>query len=148
MDQADMDQTDMDQTGRGAGSKTPVVLCVLDGWGLREEREGNAIALAHTPAFDRMMAERPTATLKTSGPDVGLPPGQMGNSEVGHMNLGAGRVVWMDLPKIDQAIAEGAVADRPAFQAFRAKLKAGGGAAQVNSERSLQPGSSCGLPVT
>lgn len=121
----------MGETPRGAGSKTPVVLCVLDGWGLREETEGNAIALAETPSYDRMMAQRPTATLKTSGEDVGLPPGQMGNSEVGHMNLGAGRVVWMDLPKIDRAIETDAFADRPAFARFRAALKESGRAAHL-----------------
>ena len=85
----------------------PVVLCILDGWGLREEREANAPALADTPTFDRLMATCPHATLVTHGADVGLPDGQMGNSEVGHTNIGAGRVVWMDLPKINNAIADG-----------------------------------------
>ena len=71
----------------------PVVLCILDGWGLRESTEANAPALANTPTFDRIMATCPNATLITHGPDVGLPTGQMGNSEVGHTNIGAGRVV-------------------------------------------------------
>ena len=109
----------------------PVVLCILDGWGLRAETEGNAVALANTPNYDRLVAQAPMATLKCSGEDVGLPAGQMGNSEVGHMNLGAGRVVWMDLPKIDKAIAEGALASRPALQAHIEKLKASGGACHL-----------------
>jgi len=67
----------------------PVVLCILDGWGLRGETEANAPALAHTPNFDRLMATCPHSTLITHGPDVGLPSGQMGNSEVGHTNIGA-----------------------------------------------------------
>ena len=75
----------------------PVVLCILDGWGLREETANNAPALADTPTFDRLMSTCPHARLITHGPDVGLPSGQMGNSEVGHTNIGAGRVVAMDL---------------------------------------------------
>ena len=82
----------------------PVVLCILDGWGLREEEAANAPKLADTPTMDRLMATCPHATLVTHGPDVGLPEGQMGNSEVGHMNIGAGRVVSMDLGQIDLAI--------------------------------------------
>jgi len=84
----------------------PVVLCILDGWGVRAEQTGNAPALAHTPTFDRIMATCPNATLITHGPDVGLPRGQMGNSEVGHTNIGAGRVVAMDLGQIDLAIED------------------------------------------
>ena len=71
----------------------PVILCILDGWGLREETEANAPALANTPNFDRIWASEPRARLSASGEDVGLPAGQMGNSEVGHTNIGAGRVV-------------------------------------------------------
>ncbi|MDG1169953.1 MAG: 2,3-bisphosphoglycerate-independent phosphoglycerate mutase, partial [Sulfitobacter sp.] len=82
----------------------PVVLCILDGWGISDIREGNAPALARTPTFDRIMQTCPHATLITHGPDVGLPSGQMGNSEVGHTNIGAGRVVAMDLGQIDLAI--------------------------------------------
>jgi 2,3-bisphosphoglycerate-independent phosphoglycerate mutase len=108
-----------------------VVICILDGWGLRAEREANAVALGDTPVFDRLMAEAPNATLRTSGEDVGLPPGQMGNSEVGHMNIGAGRVVWMDLPKIDRAIETGAFAANPALKAFAAKVKEKRGTAHV-----------------
>ena len=91
----------------------PVVLCILDGWGLSPAREGNAVALARTPNFDRIWETCPHAQLAAHGPDVGLPEGQMGNSEVGHMNIGAGRVVWMDLPRIDNAIADGSFARQP-----------------------------------
>ncbi len=109
----------------------PVVLCILDGWGLREERENNAVALANTPNFDRIMAECPNATLTASGPDVGLPEGQMGNSEVGHTNIGAGRVVWMDLPKINNAITDGTFQTNAALLRFAATLKKTGGAAHI-----------------
>ena len=105
----------------------PVVLCILDGWGHREQREDNAIRQASTPVFDRLWATAPRALLRTSGDDVGLPPGQMGNSEVGHQNLGAGRIVMQDLPRIDAALAAGGLAALPAFEAFVAALKASGG---------------------
>jgi len=87
----------------------PIVLTVLDGWGYRAETKGNAIALARKPNYDRLLAEFPNTLIDTSGPPVGLPDGQMGNSEVGHMNMGAGRVVQMDITRIDQAIATGAL---------------------------------------
>jgi 2,3-bisphosphoglycerate-independent phosphoglycerate mutase len=87
----------------------PIVLTVLDGWGYRAETKGNAIALARKPNYDRLLAEFPNTLIHTSGPAVGLPEGQMGNSEVGHMNMGAGRVVQMDITRIDQAIASGAL---------------------------------------
>ena len=109
----------------------PVALIVLDGLGKREEREGNAVAQAKTPTLDRLRATCPEATLKTCGPDVGLPERQMGNSEVGHMNLGAGRVVWMDLPKINNAIEDGSFAENPALQDYVAALRASGGTAHV-----------------
>jgi 2,3-bisphosphoglycerate-independent phosphoglycerate mutase len=85
----------------------PAILVVLDGWGLRTERENNAIALADTPAMDRLGALHPHATLLTSGEAVGLPDGQMGNSEVGHMNMGAGRIVYQELTRISKAIRDG-----------------------------------------
>ena len=113
-----------------AGVK-PVVLCILDGWGWREEREANAVAQAETPNWDSLVAAAPPAMLACSGPDVGLPEGQMGNSEVGHMNIGAGRVVWMDLPKIDKAIADGSFAANPALLDFADKVKAAGGRAHL-----------------
>ncbi|MFM8613537.1 MAG: hypothetical protein ACKOC9_02205, partial [Alphaproteobacteria bacterium] len=79
----------------------PVMLVILDGWGWREEIADNAVRQAKTPNFDALWASCPHAFLKTSGLDVGLPEGQMGNSEVGHLNIGAGRVVMQDLPRID-----------------------------------------------
>ncbi len=109
----------------------PVVLCILDGWGLREETSFNAPVLANTPNFDRLMATCPNNTLITFGPDVGLPRGQMGNSEVGHMNIGAGRVVAMDLGQIDLAIEDGSFAANAALQDFIARMKASGGTAHL-----------------
>ena len=87
------------------------LLCILDGWGWRPEpAPDNAIAAARTPNYTRLLAECPHALLATSGGAVGLPKGQMGNSEVGHMNIGAGRVVAQDLPRIDVAIEDGSLA--------------------------------------
>lgn len=109
----------------------PVVLCILDGWGMRPERENNAVALADTPNFDRIMAECPNSTLTTHGPVVGLPEGQMGNSEVGHTNIGAGRTVWMKFPMINNAIEDGSFATNPALNRFIDKMKASGGTAHI-----------------
>ena len=109
----------------------PVVLCILDGWGINPNTEGNAVALAKTPNFDRVMANCPNATLITHGPDVGLPTGQMGNSEVGHTNIGAGRVVAMDLGQIDLAVEDGSFAQNASLQEFIARLQATGGTAHV-----------------
>ena len=109
----------------------PVVLCILDGWGLNPAREGNAVAQARTPSFDRIMAGCPHAQLVTHGPDVGLPTGQMGNSEVGHTNIGAGRVVAMDLGQIDLAVEDGSFARNPALVEFIAALKKTGGTAHL-----------------
>lgn len=109
----------------------PVVLCILDGWGKRDTRDNNAPALAHTPNFDRLIATCPHAELITHGPDVGLPRGQMGNSEVGHMNIGAGRVVAMDLGQIDLAIEDGTLAHEPALTGFIDRLKSTGGTAHL-----------------
>lgn len=109
----------------------PVVLCILDGWGINPRTEGNAVALARKPHFDRLMATCPHATLVTFGRDVGLPGGQMGNSEVGHTNIGAGRVVAMDLGQIDLAVEDGSFAANAALQAFIARLKATGGTAHL-----------------
>ncbi|MGB0034111.1 MAG: 2,3-bisphosphoglycerate-independent phosphoglycerate mutase [Candidatus Acidiferrales bacterium] len=85
----------------------PIVLTILDGWGYRAETKGNAIALARKPHYDRLLKDFPNTLIHTSGPFVGLPEGQMGNSEVGHMNIGAGRIVHMDITRIDQLIASG-----------------------------------------
>ena len=109
----------------------PTVLCVLDGWALNPEREANAVAQAATPTMDRLWANSPHATLVTHGEDVGLPAGQMGNSEVGHMNLGAGRVVMQELPRIDRAVAEDRLGEAPALADLIAKLKASGGTAHL-----------------
>ena len=91
----------------------PLVLCILDGWGHREERKDNAIAQADLPNWQRFLTQYPHSLLQTSGCAVGLPDGQMGNSEVGHMNIGSGRVVLQDLPRIDQAIADGTLSNHP-----------------------------------
>ncbi|MCC7015765.1 MAG: 2,3-bisphosphoglycerate-independent phosphoglycerate mutase [Rhodospirillales bacterium] len=105
----------------------PVVLCVLDGWGERAPAEDNAIALADTPNWDRYMREMPHARLEASALEVGLPEGQMGNSEVGHMNLGAGRIVMQELPRIGQAVKTGALARNARLLEFIAALKKSGG---------------------
>src|SRR5947199_1595558 len=91
----------------GQENRRSVVLVALDGWGYRAERDGNAIALAQTPTWDALTARYPRTLLSASGLAVGLPEHQMGNSEVGHLNLGAGRVVMQDLVRIDRAIADG-----------------------------------------
>ncbi|MEE9387216.1 MAG: 2,3-bisphosphoglycerate-independent phosphoglycerate mutase [Paracoccaceae bacterium] len=109
----------------------PVILCILDGWGDSDSREGNAPKLADTPVFDQLRASCPNASLITHGPDVGLPAGQMGNSEVGHTNIGAGRVVAMDLGQIDLAIEDGSFFQNPELLKFSAKLKETGGAAHL-----------------
>ena len=109
----------------------PVVLCVLDGWGHRVECEDNAICQAHPSHWERLMAECPHALLDASELHVGLPEGQMGNSEVGHMNIGAGRVVMQELPRIDKAVRDHAIPKLPAFKDFVARLKATGGTAHV-----------------
>jgi 2,3-bisphosphoglycerate-independent phosphoglycerate mutase len=95
----------------------PVMLIVMDGWGLRAAPEHNAVRLASTPVYHAMVKEYPYTTLKTCGTDVGLPKGLMGNSEVGHLNLGAGRVVWQDLMEVAQAVADGSFDTNPAVVA-------------------------------
>ena len=111
--------------------RKPVVLCILDGWGLSDDTAANAPHLAHTPAFDAAWRDCPHATLVTHGPDAGLPRGQMGNSEVGHTNIGAGRVVAMDLGQIDLAIEDGSFFANPAILDFVAAMKATGGTAHL-----------------
>jgi 2,3-bisphosphoglycerate-independent phosphoglycerate mutase len=103
--------------------KRSVVLLVLDGWGYRAESEGNAIAMASTPTWDALMARHPHTLLEASGLAVGLPCGQMGNSEVGHLNLGAGRVVPQDLVRIDNAIRDGSFFDNEAFVELCRKVR-------------------------
>ena len=109
----------------------PVVLCILDGWGYREEREDNAIAQANTPNWDRLWSSEPRAFLEASEEEVGLPKGQMGNSEVGHMNLGAGRVVRQDLVMIDHAIVEGELERNAALNDLARTLLASGGRCHI-----------------
>jgi 2,3-bisphosphoglycerate-independent phosphoglycerate mutase len=109
----------------------PLILCILDGWGYRSDPQDNAIALAHTPNWDRFLATYPHALVETSGLDVGLPTGQMGNSEVGHMNIGAGRVMMQELPRIDAAVADGTLAKNPKLEDFIASLKKSGGVAHI-----------------
>jgi 2,3-bisphosphoglycerate-independent phosphoglycerate mutase len=92
-------------------------LIVLDGWGIAPDGPGNAVALAETPTFDELWARYPHSQLTTWGPDVGLPEGQMGNSEVGHLNLGAGAVVKQDLTRIDESVADGTLADNEVLRA-------------------------------
>jgi 2,3-bisphosphoglycerate-independent phosphoglycerate mutase len=105
----------------------PVTLMILDGFGWREETADNAVRLARKPNFDRLWATCPHALLHTSGHDVGLPDGQMGNSEVGHLNIGAGRVVLQELPRISQAVADGSLARAPALKQLIERLKASDG---------------------
>jgi 2,3-bisphosphoglycerate-independent phosphoglycerate mutase len=109
-----------------------VLLCILDGWGWRENHAGdNAIAAASPPNYARLLKTCPHALLQTSGKAVGLPDGQMGNSEVGHMNIGAGRVVTQDLPRIDAAIRDGELAHNPTLMDMIAKVKATKGAVHL-----------------
>ena len=111
-----------------ANDKTrPVVLVVLDGWGYREEREGNAIRMARVPTWDRLWSRAPRTLLNASELAVGLPEGQMGNSEVGHLNLGAGRVVMQDIVRIDLSIRDGSFFRIPAFTELCAHVRRTGG---------------------
>ncbi|MEM9254186.1 MAG: 2,3-bisphosphoglycerate-independent phosphoglycerate mutase [Pseudomonadota bacterium] len=110
-----------------SATKQPTVLIVLDGWGHREDTRDNAIANGHTPVWDRLWAEAPHALISASGTDVGLPAGQMGNSEVGHMSLGSGRVIHQNISRIDQAIADGSFANNPVYtRAIDGAVEAGG----------------------
>ena len=88
-------------------SKRPTVLMILDGYGLNDKKDGNAVAEGRTPVMDKLMAECPFVKGNASGLAVGLPDGQMGNSEVGHLNMGAGRIVYQDLTKITKSIEDG-----------------------------------------
>jgi 2,3-bisphosphoglycerate-independent phosphoglycerate mutase len=112
-------------------AKKPVVLIIRDGWGVNPggqataQKDGNATLLARTPFHDEMLAAYPKGFLSASGLDVGLPDGQMGNSEVGHLNLGAGRIVYQDLTRINKAIAEGTLAQNPVFTTALEKAKSG-----------------------
>ena len=103
----------------------PLVLIVLDGWGIRAEREHNAIALARTPTWTELLARFPHTALEASGEAVGLPDRQMGNSEVGHMNMGAGRIVYQDLTRIDQSIRDGEFFANPVLRAAMTRCVTG-----------------------
>ncbi|NNE05838.1 MAG: 2,3-bisphosphoglycerate-independent phosphoglycerate mutase [Xanthomonadales bacterium] len=96
-------------------TSTPLVLMIIDGWGYREPADDNAISLANTPCWDQLWAQSSHCLLNTSGEAVGLPAGQMGNSEVGHMNIGAGRIVYQDFTRITQAISDGSFFENPAL---------------------------------
>jgi 2,3-bisphosphoglycerate-independent phosphoglycerate mutase len=109
------------------GSVSPLVLIILDGWGHREETEGNAIAAASTPVMDSLWSTYPKTLLQASGKDVGLPKGQMGNSEVGHLNIGAGRVVPQELVRISDAVDDGSLMSNEALVAVCEKVKASNG---------------------
>ncbi len=95
------------------GTKKPLVLTILDGWGFSPVTEGNAIAAARKPTYDSLLRQYPNTLVQTSGPSVGLPEGQMGNSEVGHLNIGAGRVIYMDVTRLDRMIASGEFFNNP-----------------------------------
>lgn len=109
----------------------PVVLCILDGWGEREATSDNAISEANTPFWDKLVASCPKSLLNTSGLSVGLPVGQMGNSEVGHMNIGGGRIVMQNLPRIDKAFADGSLKSDKQIIAFINAVKSHSGVAHI-----------------
>ena len=96
-------------------NKTPTTLIIMDGFGLSDKTDGNAVRAASTPRLDQFFQEYAHTELSASGLDVGLPEGQMGNSEVGHTNIGAGRVVFQDLPRITKSIADGDFFTNPAY---------------------------------
>ena len=98
-------------------SKKPVSLIILDGWGIGKDYPGNAVTRGNTPVFDKLMQENPTSSLDASGEEVGLPAGQMGNSEVGHINIGAGRIIYQELPRISKAIEDGSFFEKKEFLA-------------------------------
>ncbi|MFN9263393.1 MAG: 2,3-bisphosphoglycerate-independent phosphoglycerate mutase, partial [Acidobacteriota bacterium] len=99
-------------------AKRPVVLTILDGWGYSPETRGNAVYLAKTPTFDMLQRTFPHTLIQTSGEAVGRPAGQMGNSEVGHLNIGAGRVIRMDVTRIDLLVLTGEIYQDPVLQAL------------------------------
>lgn len=109
-------------------SKTPVMLMILDGWGINPNKKGNAVMLAKTPCLERLFKDYPNTRLKCSGKAVGLPDGVMGNSEVGHLNIGAGRVVYQGIMRINNSIKEGSFAENLAFKKLIAKIKKSSGA--------------------
>jgi len=119
-------------------TRKPLLLMILDGWGFRPERQDNAIALADTPCWDELWRNDPHSLIETSGSDVGLPTGQMGNSEVGHMNIGAGRIVFQDYSRIENAIQDGSFRENPQIRG--AIEKAAGNCKRVHLMGLLSPG--------
>src|SRR3954470_22082310 len=103
----------------------PLVLAILDGWGYAPPSNANAISLARKPIYDRLMREYPNTLIHTSGRFVGLPDGQMGNSEVGHLNMGAGRIVYMDITKLDLMIENGEFYSNPTLLEAMKHAKSG-----------------------
>ncbi|MDE3165614.1 MAG: 2,3-bisphosphoglycerate-independent phosphoglycerate mutase, partial [Acidobacteriota bacterium] len=103
----------------------PLILTILDGWGFSAASEGNAIAMARKPTYDMLLRDFPNTLVHTSGPSVGLPEGQMGNSEVGHLNIGAGRVVQMDVTRIDAMISSGSIYNDPNLLALMKHAREG-----------------------
>jgi len=106
-----------------SGRHRPFVLIIMDGWGINPRKEGNAIALARTPNIDKIAHAWPHTIVKTSGPAVGLPDGQMGNSEVGHQNIGAGKRILQDYTRISESIQDGSFFQNPAFLKAIAHVK-------------------------
>mgnify|MGYP001286515264 FL=1 len=115
--------------------RTPVLLVILDGWGIGRDEPGNAVLLAETPVMDDLVERYPFTTLRCSGEDVGLPAGQMGNSEVGHLNIGAGFIVYQWITRIDRAIADGTFGANPAFQDAFERVRASGGTLHLRGLR-------------
>ncbi len=112
-------------------TRFPVVLCILDGWGLRDGTGGNAVRLARTPNYDFVMSRYPTTRLTAHGQEVGLPDGQIGNSEVGHLNIGAGRIVEMELRKINRICSAGELGKQAGIRRFVEAVGRSGGTAHV-----------------
>ncbi len=112
-------------------TQKPVILCILDGWGMRPNTHENAIIQANTPVFDELWASNPHTCLRADGEHVGLPEGQFGNSEVGHLNIGAGRIVLQQLPRISKACKDGTIAEHPAFISWLENIKANNGKAHI-----------------
>ncbi|TML73380.1 MAG: 2,3-bisphosphoglycerate-independent phosphoglycerate mutase, partial [Actinobacteria bacterium] len=110
---------------------TPVALVILDGWGLAPPGPGNAVALADTPVFDALEARYPHTMLKASGEAVGLPPGQMGNSEVGHLTIGAGRILFQDLMRVNRSIGNGSFFESEALVSAFARARERSGAVHL-----------------
>ena len=110
-----------------AARKKPVVLMILDGWGYNPNCDNNAACMANTPVLDSLLEKYPNTLIGASGQDVGLPDGQMGNSEVGHLNLGAGRIVYQDLTRISLAIEDGSLFENRVLTTALDKLKTTGG---------------------